>query len=125
LRNATALHRETQNIAFAGQDIQQDIEHDNFAIHYPLIDRLNSTLYERFAEEEFKEYIKSPMTNDNVYVKNLILRNIVKVKEINSDVYEYVLQKAALDANFVVRKVYSEISVLMVKSSAIANKCSN
>ena len=125
MRNATALHRETQNIAFAGQDIQQDIEHDNFAIHYPLIDRLNSTLYERFAEEEFKEYIKSPMTNDNVYVKNLILRNIVKVKEINSDVYEYVLQKAALDANFVVRKVYSEISVLMVKSSAIANKCSN
>jgi len=47
--------------------------------------------------------------NDHVYIINSILRCIQRIKDIDPATYDYILQKASLNTNYVVRKVYSEI----------------
>jgi hypothetical protein len=49
------------------------------------------------------------MDTDNVYIKNRILWHIEDIKDIDKPTYDYILQKASLDTNFMVRKVYSKI----------------
>jgi len=48
------------------------------------------------------------LDTDNLYIKIRILRNIEKIKDIDRPTYDYILQKASLDTNFMVRKVYSK-----------------
>jgi len=50
------------------------------------------------------------MDTDNVYIKNFILRRVYRLKDIDVDTYDYIIQKATLDTNFVVRKVVEDIS---------------
>lgn len=50
------------------------------------------------------------MDNDNFYIKNRILRNLERIKDVDHATYDYILQKASLDTNFVVRKVYREVA---------------
>jgi len=50
------------------------------------------------------------MDNDNVYIKNRILRKIHLLKNIDTDTYKYIIQKGNVDTNYVVRLVANEIS---------------
>lgn len=50
------------------------------------------------------------MDADNVYIKNFILRNVYRLKDIDAATYDYIIQKATLDTNFVVRNVVKDIS---------------
>jgi hypothetical protein len=54
------------------------------------------------------QLVKS-LDTDNLYIKNRILWHIESIIDIDRPTYEYILQKASLDTNFVVRKVYSKI----------------
>ena len=55
---------------------------------------------------------KSPVCNqlirlmdvDHANIKNLILRNAYRLEEVDKPIYEYIIQKASLDTNYVVRK---------------------
>lgn len=49
--------------------------------------------------------------SENVYIKNLILRNLHRVNGITDSTREYVMSKCKQDANFVVRMVCSEVEV--------------
>lgn len=49
------------------------------------------------------------MDVDNVYIKNKILRNIGRVKDIDSKTFNYIIKKAFIDANYVVRKTVEEV----------------
>jgi hypothetical protein len=49
------------------------------------------------------------MDTDNVYIKNRILRNIHLLLNVDNETYKYVIQKASVDTNYVVRKVASEV----------------
>lgn len=51
----------------------------------------------------------SLVDSDNVYIKNLIMRNIYKTYEIAAQTREYIVSKCENDACFVVRKVCKEI----------------
>lgn len=51
----------------------------------------------------------SLVASDNVYIKNLIMRNIYKMDEITAQTREYIVSKCENDACFVVRKVCKEI----------------
>ncbi|AKL96128.1 hypothetical protein CACET_c26830 [Clostridium aceticum] len=51
------------------------------------------------------------MDKDNVYIKNKILRNIHLLKDIDFETFKYIVQKASVDTNYVVRKVVNEIQV--------------
>ena len=51
----------------------------------------------------------SLVDSDNVYIKNLIMRNIYKMDEITAQTREYIVSKCENDACFVVRKVCKEI----------------
>lgn len=55
------------------------------------------------------------MDTDNVYIKSQILRNIDLLREINLDSYQYIIQKASIDTNFVVRKIANDVNVGNVK----------
>ena len=46
------------------------------------------------------------MDSDNVYIKNSILNKIDLIKDIDPETYNYILQKASIDTNYVVREVY-------------------
>ena len=46
---------------------------------------------------------------DNVYIKNRISWHINKIKSIDKSTYDYILQKALLDTNYVVRMRYSNL----------------
>ena len=47
---------------------------------------------------------------ENVYIKNRISWNIDEIKNIDRSTYDYILQKASLDTNYVVRKRYSMLN---------------
>lgn len=51
---------------------------------------------------------------DSVYIKNLIMRQLYRVKGINDDTKKYIISKCEHDANFVVRMVCSEVKDKMV-----------
>lgn len=53
------------------------------------------------------------MDTDNFYIKNLILREAKKLKNVDEPTYEYILQKASLDHCYVVRKVYQATGALV------------
>ncbi len=46
---------------------------------------------------------------DTGYIKNIILRKAYLIKSVDIATYNYILQKASLDTNYAVRKVYSEV----------------
>lgn len=46
---------------------------------------------------------------DNVYIKNLIMRNLYKVSGITDETKEYIISKCKNDTNFVVRMVCSKV----------------
>ncbi|MEN6471471.1 MAG: hypothetical protein ABFC62_08390 [Clostridiaceae bacterium] len=48
---------------------------------------------------------------DNVYIKNKILRNIHLLKDIDFETFKYIIQKASVDTNYVVRKVVNDIKM--------------
>lgn len=49
------------------------------------------------------------MDKDNVYIKNKILKNIHLLKDVDYETYNYVMLKASVDTNYVVRKVVTEV----------------
>ena len=49
------------------------------------------------------------MDNDNVYIKNSILRKIYLIEEIDIATYRYIIQKGTVDTNYVVRLVANEV----------------
>lgn len=51
------------------------------------------------------------MDTDNAYIKNIILRNIHLLKDIDFETLKYIIQKASVDTNYVVRKVVNEVQV--------------
>jgi hypothetical protein len=50
------------------------------------------------------------MDTDNAYIKNFILRRVYRLKNIDLATYDYIIQKATFDTNFVVRKMVEDIS---------------
>ncbi|WMJ77318.1 MULTISPECIES: hypothetical protein [unclassified Sedimentibacter] len=51
------------------------------------------------------------MDTDNVYIKNKILRNVHRLKDVDLETLKYIIQKASVDTNYVVRKVVDEVQV--------------
>lgn len=51
------------------------------------------------------------MDIDNFYIKNNILRNIYLLKDVDFETYKYIIQKASVDTNYVVRKIANEVQV--------------
>lgn len=51
------------------------------------------------------------MDADNFYIKNKILRNIYLLKDIDFETFKYIIKKASIDTNYVVRKVADEAKV--------------
>lgn len=49
------------------------------------------------------------MDTDNVYIKNKILRNAYHLKNVDPETLKYILEKASVDTNYVVRKVVEEV----------------
>lgn len=49
------------------------------------------------------------MDADNVYIKNKILRNACQLKKIDPETLNYIIEKAAVDANYLVCKVAEEV----------------
>lgn len=49
------------------------------------------------------------MDTDNLYIKNKILRNAYQLKDVNLETLNYILEKASVDTNYVVRKVAEEV----------------
>lgn len=45
------------------------------------------------------------MDNDNIYIKIRILKNLHLLKDVDIETYKYIIQKASIDSNFLVRKV--------------------
>lgn len=62
------------------------------------------------------QLIKS-MDNDNVYIKNTILQLLPKYENLDVAIRNYLLQKAQVDTNFVVRKVYNEVLLMTEKKA--------
>jgi len=51
------------------------------------------------------------MDTDNVYIKNKILRNVHLLEAVDYETLKYIVQKASVDTNYVVRKVVGEIQM--------------
>ena len=51
------------------------------------------------------------MDTDSVHIKNRILRNIHLLKDIDFETFKYIIQKATVDTNYVVRKVVNEVQM--------------
>lgn len=51
------------------------------------------------------------MDTDNFYIKNKILRNIYLLRDIDFETFKYIIRKASVDTNYVVRKVANEVQV--------------
>ncbi len=51
------------------------------------------------------------MDTDNFYIKNKILRNIYLLKDVDFETYKYIIKKASVDTNYVVRKIANEVQV--------------
>lgn len=51
------------------------------------------------------------MDTDNFYIKNKIIRNIHLLKDIDFETFKYIVQKASVDTNYIVRKVVNEVQV--------------
>ena len=49
------------------------------------------------------------MDNDNAYIKSIILRNIYLLKDVDIETLKYIIDKASVDTNYVVRKVANEV----------------
>lgn len=49
------------------------------------------------------------MDEDNYYIKNLILRNAFELEKFDKRTYDYLIRKARLDTNFVVRKIVNDM----------------
>ena len=56
-----------------------------------------------------KNILVKLMDNDNVYIKNSILRKIYLIEEIDMATHRYIIQKGTVDTNYVVRLVANEI----------------
>jgi len=62
LRNITSIHEENQgNFSLYG-DAQKELDKSNCILYYPLVDRFDSSLYEKCLRDEIKERTKSPYT---------------------------------------------------------------
>lgn len=55
------------------------------------------------------------MDTDNVYIKNKILRNVHLLKDVDFDTLKYIIDKASVDTNYVVRKVANEVQVFIYR----------
>lgn len=51
------------------------------------------------------------MDTDNVYIKNKILRNVHLLKDVDFETLKYIIEKASVDTNYVVRKVVNEVQM--------------
>ena len=62
LRNKRYELLETENKICIEDPAQKELTNSQHAIYYPLIDRMQGDLYEKFAEDSFKTKIQSPHT---------------------------------------------------------------
>ena len=62
LRNKNYELFESKNTICLNDSAQSELNNSSHALYYPLIDRMQGDLYEKFTEEYFKEKIKSPHT---------------------------------------------------------------
>lgn len=53
------------------------------------------------------------MDTDNVYIKNKILRNVHLLKDVDFETLKYIIEKASVDTNYVVRKVVNEVQMIL------------
>ena len=60
LRNITSAHESGQSTFSMGGEAQKELDNSSGVLHYPVIDRFNSSLYEKCIQDEIKEKIKSP-----------------------------------------------------------------
>ena len=65
----------------------------------------------RFSAVVCNQLVRA-LNTDNVYIKNRISWHIDEIKNIDRATYDYILQKASLDTNYVVRKRFSMLSDL-------------
>ena len=62
LRNKRYELLETENKICVEDSAQKELTNSEHALYYPLIDRMQGDLYEKFAEDSFKTKIQSPHT---------------------------------------------------------------
>ena len=62
LRNQKMLLDKLKNTYMLENDAQKQLTESENALYYPLIDRFQKTLYEKYIQNLFKEKIKSPFT---------------------------------------------------------------
>ncbi len=71
-------------------------------------------LFKLLCYPEYESIINNQLItlidNDNVYIKNLILRQICKVDGIDVSTKEYIVEKCKMDPNFAVRHVCNEVT---------------
>lgn len=65
--------------------------------------------------------LASLVDSDNVFIKNLIVRHLHKVKGITEEVKEHIISKCKHDANFVVRMVCTEVQEASQDQSIAVN----
>jgi len=72
-----------------------------------------SGLLQLMSDERYKSVVCNQLVRafdtDNVYIKNKVSWHINEIMKADKPTYEYILQKAATDTNYVVRKRYSKI----------------
>jgi hypothetical protein len=73
-----------------------------------LFQLLRSYQYKEIPEIVCNQLVKL-VDSDNAFIKNTILRKVYILKTIDIATYKYIIQKATLDSNYVVRKVAREI----------------
>ena len=64
----------------------------------------------------------SLVDSDNVFIKNLIIRNIYKENAITEATRDYILLRCEKNASFVVRKVCKEVKRNQLQSSSSSIK---
>lgn len=82
---------------------------NNRDVRWYAVNILFSLLRNPMNHEMICDQLVKHMDFDNAYIKNTILRNLQLIKEIDLATFDYILQKASIDTNYVVREVYKEI----------------
>jgi len=82
---------------------------DNLEIRWNAINSLLVLVRDARCSTVVCNQLVKMLDTDNVYIKNRILWHIEDIKDIDRPTYDYILQKASLDTNFMVRKAYFKI----------------
>jgi hypothetical protein len=90
------------------QNALQWVHSDNLDVRWYAVRILFMLLRNIENQGIINKQILNIVDTDNVYIKNLLQKNIYTTKNVLNDTRQYVLSKCKNDANYVVRKVYKE-----------------